>query len=106
MTVSRWIIAGAFLTGGVAMLGALPTANSDGRLVIALLTGQVLVIGAAALAPAVVPPLTWLAREEWSRTRARCHRFGWSVSPARSPNPACQSSRHRALRRRAGGLNH
>lgn len=40
-------------------------------------------------APQLLP---WL-----SRPRARCRDCPWSVSPGRSPNPACDSSPHRAL---------
>ena len=32
---------------------------------------------------------SWARSAEWSRTGARCQRFGWSVSPARSPNRTC-----------------
>ncbi len=35
---------------------------------------------------------------QWSRTGARCQRFGWSVSPARSPNRTCELAPHPALR--------
>ncbi|GIH09514.1 ABC transporter permease [Rhizocola hellebori] len=57
MTLSRWIV-GVLATGGaIAMLAAMPGTDVDGRTSIALLVGQVLVIGAAALAPALMRPL-------------------------------------------------
>jgi putative ABC transport system permease protein len=60
MTASRWFIGVVFLGGGVALLWAMANTQGDGRLSIALLVGQVLVIGAAALAPVFVPGLVGL----------------------------------------------
>src|SRR5215207_573030 len=39
----------------------------------------------------------------WSRAGARCQRFGWSVSPARSPNRTCGFHRIRLSTGSAGG---
>jgi hypothetical protein len=39
---------------------------------------------------------------EWSRTRARFQRLGWSVSPARSPNRVPDISHNRFRERREG----
>ena len=57
MSASRWVIGVVFLGGGVALLWAMANAQGDGRISIALLVGQVLVVGMAALAPVFVPAL-------------------------------------------------
>ncbi len=61
MTVSRWVIGVLAIAGGVAMLGTMAGTGSESRTSIALLVGEILVIGATALAPVVVPPLVWSA---------------------------------------------
>jgi putative ABC transport system permease protein len=61
MSVSRWLFTVLGLGGGVAMLvSALHMSGGDGRFALLLLAGNVLVIGAAAIAPLLVPVLVRL----------------------------------------------
>lgn len=60
MTFLRWVVGLLAGAGGVVMLGAMAAANASDRLGIALLVGEVLVVGATALAPVIVAPLVRL----------------------------------------------
>lgn len=61
MSVSRWLFTVLGLGGGVAMLvTALHVSGDDGRFALLLLAGNVLVIGATAIAPLLVPVLVRL----------------------------------------------
>lgn len=57
MTRARWACGLACLAGGTAMLIAVPQAAGDAGLAAAAFAGEVLIIGAALLAPAITPVL-------------------------------------------------
>lgn len=61
MTASRWLFGVLGLGGGVAMLWAAGHGTGDDRLALVVNVGMVLVIGAAAVGPVLVPPLVRLA---------------------------------------------
>jgi putative ABC transport system permease protein len=61
MTISRWVMGVLATAGGVAMLGTMAGTGSEDRLALALLVGEVLVVGTAALAPVTIPPIVGLA---------------------------------------------
>lgn len=60
MTLSRWLFTVLGLGGGVTMLVSAVHLDGDGRFSLLLLAGNVLVIGAAAVAPILVPMLVRL----------------------------------------------
>lgn len=60
MTTSRWIVGLAFAGGGVAMTVLAPRLGTEGATALSSMTAQVLVVGLAALAPLLVPPVVWL----------------------------------------------
>jgi putative ABC transport system permease protein len=61
MTASRWVAGGLFTAGGVVMAVVAGGAGLEAATALSSMTAQVLVVGLAALAPLLVPPLAWLA---------------------------------------------
>ncbi len=57
----RWVLGLSAIGTGIALLALLPNVPAEGRLPLALLVAQPLVVGLALLGPAVVPGLTALA---------------------------------------------
>jgi putative ABC transport system permease protein len=60
MSLSRWLFTVLGLGGGIAMLASALHQGSDGRFALLILAGNVLAIGAAAIAPLLVPVLVRL----------------------------------------------
>jgi putative ABC transport system permease protein len=60
MTTSRWFVGLSFAGGGVAMTVLTPHLGMEGATAVSSMTAQVLVVGLAALAPLLVPPVVWL----------------------------------------------
>ena len=60
MTASRWVVGLAFAGGGVVMTVLAPALGMEGATAVSSMTAQVLVVGLAALAPLLVPPIVWL----------------------------------------------
>ncbi len=62
MTVSRWIVGAIFLAGGTAMAILVPALGGEAALALSALVSMVLVIAFAALAPLIVPLVSWPLR--------------------------------------------
>jgi putative ABC transport system permease protein len=60
MTASRWVVGLAFAVGGVVMTALAPALGMEAATALSSMTAQVLVVGLAALAPLLVPPVVWL----------------------------------------------
>jgi putative ABC transport system permease protein len=60
MTASRWILGSVFVVAGVVMTALAPAVGMEGATALSAMTPPVLVIGLAALAPLLVPPVVWL----------------------------------------------
>jgi putative ABC transport system permease protein len=62
MTASRWALGVLFLAGAVAMLILVPAVGGDAALSLSILVSMVLVVAFAALAPLIVPLVSWPLR--------------------------------------------
>jgi putative ABC transport system permease protein len=62
MTASRWVFGLIFLAGSVTMMVLIPAVGGDGALAMSIFVSMLLVVCFAALAPLVVPLMSWVLR--------------------------------------------
>ncbi len=59
MTASRWILGLFFLAGSITMMVLVPAVGGEGALAMSIFVSMLLVVALAALAPLVVPLVSW-----------------------------------------------